>query len=288
MAASPRLTPGHGVSVQRDRQLRNRALIRIWLYVVLISWLPGSRRRCNTRLTDSGLSITEWKPIHGVIPPLSASDGGGVREIPADPAISAAQQGHEPRGVQAHLLVGMGAPVSRARRRLRLRAAARLLLAHRPAGAPAEAAQLFGILALGGLQGAVGWWMVASGLVERVDVSQYRLATHLTLACLIFAAIMIVARGLGAAFRSSGRPPDPAICRLVSCSRLHPDLSRRFGGGPRRRPFLQYLAADGRRRGAGRSLGHQPIWLNLFENPKIVQFVHRCGAYFLLIVAIWH
>ena len=52
------------------------------------------------------------------------------------------------------------------------------------------------ILALGALQGAVGWWMVASGLVDRVDVSQYRLATHLTLACIIFAAVMYVARGL--------------------------------------------------------------------------------------------
>src|SRR5690606_9011326 len=56
--------------------------------------------------------------------------------------------------------------------------------------------KLIGILALGGLQGAIGWWMVASGLVERVNVSQYRLATHLTIASLIFMATMVVARGL--------------------------------------------------------------------------------------------
>src|SRR5690606_17063666 len=56
--------------------------------------------------------------------------------------------------------------------------------------------KLAGILLLGGLQGAVGWWMVKSGLVDRVEVSQYRLATHLTLAALIFTATIVVARGL--------------------------------------------------------------------------------------------
>ncbi|MBR7559680.1 COX15/CtaA family protein, partial [Mycobacterium tuberculosis] len=63
--------------------------------------------------------------------------------------------------------------------------------------------RMIGILALGGLQGAVGWWMVASGLSGRVDVSQYRLATHLTLACIIFAAVMYVARGLAVYSESS-------------------------------------------------------------------------------------
>ena len=72
--------------------------------------------------------------------------------------------------------------------------------------------KLVGLLLLGGLQGAVGWWMVASGLVDRTDVSQYRLATHLLLACLIFTATMVVARGLAP---HSAAPADRATQRFA-------------------------------------------------------------------------
>src|SRR6201999_270891 len=68
--------------------------------------------------------------------------------------------------------------------------------------------RLWGIFALGGLQGVVGWWMVASGLSERVEVSHYRLATHLVLALLIFAAIVWTLR------RLTDRPPAVANGRL--------------------------------------------------------------------------
>ena len=99
--------------------------------------------------------------------------------------------------------------------------------------------KLAGLLVLGGLQGAVGWWMVASGLVDRVDVSQYRLAVHLTLACLIFAATMIVARGLAP---HSEPPADRGTQRFAGflvLARARPDLSRRAGGRARRRHELQ-------------------------------------------------
>ena len=96
--------------------------------------------------------------------------------------------------------------------------------------------KLVGLLALGGLQGAVGWWMVASGLVERTDVSQYRLAIHLTLAC----AHLRRHHGRGAracaAFRAAGRSPrrsaSPASSCLPSCSRsFSADWSRALDAG---------------------------------------------------------
>ena len=150
-----------------------------------------------TRLTDSGLSITEWKPIHGVIPPLNDAEWqeefAKYQQIPEYRQLN---EGMTLGDFKTHLLVGMGAPHPGARRRRRVRAAAAVLLGDRPARERRLKPKLVGLLLLGGLQGAVGWWMVASGLVERTDVSQYRLATHLMLACLIFAATMVVARGL--------------------------------------------------------------------------------------------
>ena len=75
----------------RDRQSRNRAMVRGWLYLVLLVMFALFLVGGATRLTDSGLSITEWKPIHGVVPPLDGCRmAGGIREVPADSRIPAA------------------------------------------------------------------------------------------------------------------------------------------------------------------------------------------------------
>ncbi len=115
--------------------------------------------------------------------------------------------------------------------------------------------RLWLLFALGGLQGAVGWWMVASGLTERVEVSQYRLATHLMLALLIFAGIVWTVR------RLAERPQIAAPARLQADERaaarrdLRADLFRRAGRGPARRARLQHLAADRRRVHSVRRIG---------------------------------
>jgi cytochrome c oxidase assembly protein subunit 15 len=148
--------------------------------------------------------------------------------------------------------------------------------------------KLIGILALGGLQGAIGWWMVASGLVERVNVSQYRLATHLTLASLIFMATMVVARGLaphsqGAADRGTQRMAGILVLLIMVqiylgglVAGLHAGLS-----------YTTWPLMDGRII-PGDLLILEPVWRNFFESPKTVQFVHRIGAYTLFVVALWH
>jgi cytochrome c oxidase assembly protein subunit 15 len=150
--------------------------------------------------------------------------------------------------------------------------------------------RLWVIFALGGLQGVVGWWMVASGLSERVEVSQYRLATHLVLALLIYAAIVWTLR------RLADRPPAMATARLKATSVILLALT-----------FVQlYLGAlvAGLRAGkiyntwpgidggfipsAARLFFEQPWWRNLFDNALTVQFEHRMTAYALFVLAILH
>ena len=209
----------------RDRQLRNRALVRGWLYVVLLVLFALVLVGGATRLTDSGLSITEWKPIHGVIPPLNDAEWQEefekYQQIPEYEQIN---KGMSLGEFKTHILVGVDAPHPGARRRRPVRAAADLLLGDAAGIERGLTPKLVGLLLLGGLQGAVGWWMVASGLVDRVDVSQYRLAMHLTLACLIFAATMVVARGLAphsaACRRPRRRSASPAFWCLPCSSRF--------------------------------------------------------------------
>ena len=191
------------------RERTNRAIVRYWLYLVCLMVLAMVVVGGATRLTDSGLSITEWKPIHGVIPPMSEADWQEelqlYRQIPEYQLVNKGMSLDEFKRIYwwewAHRFIARSVGVlfglpflfflatGRVEKRLRW--------------------PLFGLLVLGGLQGAVGWWMVASGLVDRVDVSQYRLATHLTLACLIFAAIVWVMRGLAPHWESWTRKDFP-------------------------------------------------------------------------------
>jgi hypothetical protein len=117
-----------------------------------------------TRLTHSGLSITEWQPIVGTVPPLSRGRlARRVRQYQATPEYRAGQSAACARRVQAHLLVGVRASAARAPDRRRVpravRVASRCAAHSRGYGAP-----LAGIFVLGGLQGALGWYMVQSGL----------------------------------------------------------------------------------------------------------------------------
>ena len=103
---------------------RTRA-IRLWLYAVAALVLAMVLVGGATRLTKSGLSITEWQPVMGTLPPLSDDAmAGRIREISGHPAIPRAQSRHEPRCVQDHLLVGMDASAHRPHHRRRVPAAA--------------------------------------------------------------------------------------------------------------------------------------------------------------------
>ena len=176
----------------------NCAPIRLWLYAVAALVLAMVLVGGATRLTESGLSITEWKPVMGVVPPLSEAQWQAEFEkyqaIPQYRELNAGMSLDAFKTIYwwewTHRLLG------------RVIGAVFLLpflwfLWRGWIGRGTCAARLWLIFGLGALQGAVGWWMVASGLADRVEVSQYRLATHLVLACVIYVALIWTARRLG-------------------------------------------------------------------------------------------
>ncbi len=187
--------------------VRRRAAVRAWLFAVaaliFVMVLVGGA----TRLTESGLSITQWKPVTGVIPPLSAGrlarrEFERYQQIPQ---YRAAQRRHDARGLQDHLLVGMEPPAARAPDRRGLRSAGAVVLV--------RAASCEG--ALGGAwlrrrrcwrwsRSSAGGWS-SSGLAERTEVAQDRLAIHLLIAAATFAALIYAGGRSGRAAGASGR-----------------------------------------------------------------------------------
>src|SRR5215475_14272595 len=191
--------------------------MRLWLYavaaLVLVMVLVGGA----TRLTESGLSITEWRPVAGALPPLS--EGQWQAEFQKYQAIP--QYRELNRGMSlaefktifwwewTHRLLGRLIGVAFLLPFLWFLWRGWITSELRP--------RLWFIFGLGALQGAVGWWMVASGLADRVEVSQYRLATHLLLACLIYVALIWTAQRLGegpAPFASSPAEQSRGVARL--------------------------------------------------------------------------
>jgi cytochrome c oxidase assembly protein subunit 15 len=150
--------------------------------------------------------------------------------------------------------------------------------------------RLWVIFGLGGLQGAVGWWMVASGLTKRVEVSQYRLAAHLMLALIIFAAIVWTLR------RLSDRAPVLAASRLrvtswvlLGLTFLQLYFGALVAGLRAGRVFNTWPEIDGALiPSASRLFFEDPWWRNMFDNTLTVQFQHRMTAYALFALAIWH
>jgi cytochrome c oxidase assembly protein subunit 15 len=230
-----------------------------------------------TRLTLSGLSITEWKPVIGIVPPLSAADWAAefarYQQIPEYRAIHFAMSLDEFKSIYyweyLHRLLGRLIGVAfavpfiwfLARRQLPRRLAP----------------PLAGILLLGFLQGALGWYMVESGLADRVEVSQYRLVAHLALALAIYAAILwtalgIVRRSLGAS--AGWRRAADAVLVLVALT----ILAGGFVAGTRAGlTYNTFPLMDGKLVPAGYAQ-FQPLWLNWFENIAAVQFDHRALA----------
>lgn len=262
---------------------RNRAAIRYWLYVICLLVFAMVIVGGATRLTDSGLSITQWEPIHGVIPPLTEAEWQEelekYRQIPEYQQINKGMSLDAFKVIYwwewAHRLLGRVIGLAFAvplaffwwRGMLEDRLKPRLL----------------GLLALGGAQGVIGWWMVMSGLVDRVDVSQYRLAIHLTLACVIFAWAMWIARALVPQLVE----PGPVNMRRWAGTAVALVLMQVFLGGlvaglDAGLSFNDWPLMDGAILPGGLLL-QEPAWINFFENPKTVQFVHRMFAYGLLV-----
>ena len=262
--------------------------VRVWLYVLAAAILLMVSIGGMTRLTDSGLSITSWKPISGIVPPLSAEDWqaefDAYKQIPEFErqnfwmemsdfqSIFWWEWSHRFLGRIIGILFAVPFVVFLVQRRLSWRLAPSLLL----------------LFFLGGFQGFLGWWMVSSGLSERVDVSQYRLAIHLGAASLLFCAILGVARSLKPVLPSSERGAVSGIWRLglsilailiflqIIMGALVAGLDAGFG-------FNTWPLMEGRWIPQG-LFEKQPLWLNVTENLLAVQFFHRSLGY---VVGIW-
>ncbi len=274
--------------------------IRLWLYAVAALVVAMVLVGGATRLTKSGLSITEWKPVMGVLPPLGEAQWQAAfdkyQAIPQYHALNAGMNLAAFKTIYwwewTHRLLG------------RLIGAAFLLpflwFLWRGLVAPALRPRLWFIFGLGALQGAVGWWMVASGLAGRVEVSQYRLATHLILACAIYVALLWTARQLGE--QSASAFPAPlaregrvgARIRLSAVVLLVLVLAQIYLGalvaGLRAGyvyntwPLIDSaLVPD-----SARLFFVTPAWRNFFENTLTVQFDHRMLAYVIFAGALLH
>jgi len=170
--------------------------VRWWLYIVallvaLIVLVGGA-----TRLTDSGLSITEWAPISGIVPPLDAADW--LAEFAKYQTTTEYQTINRDMSIDQFKIIFWWEWGHRFLARAIGLVVAVPLFVFWVTGRldPWLKPALLGLLALGGLQGFIGWWMVKSGLVNRVDVSQIRLAIHLTTACIILTVTVWLARSI--------------------------------------------------------------------------------------------
>jgi cytochrome c oxidase assembly protein subunit 15 len=243
-----------------------------------------------TRLTESGLSIVVWKPVTGSLPPLTQTQWTeafeGYKTIPQYRELNAGMSLDQFKTIfwweWSHRLLG------------RVIGVAYLLpflwFLWRGALSADLKRRLWIIFGLGALQGAVGWWMVASGLTQRVEVSQLRLATHLVLALLIYAAIVWTLRRLGdrqSVVASSRLKITGLVLLALTFVQLY--LGALVAGLRAGRVYNTWPEIDGALiPSAARLFFEQPWWRNLFDNTLTVQFEHRMVAYALLALAVLH
>ncbi|SFZ82225.1 cytochrome c oxidase assembly protein subunit 15 [Devosia enhydra] len=256
--------------------------VRIWLWVmaglVLLMVVVGGA----TRLTESGLSITSWRPLSGTIPPLSDADWQAefeaYKQIPQYTLLNSWMTLDDFKYIfwweWAHRFLGRFLGVAFAVPFLVFLAQGRL---SRDLALP-----LGGLFLLGGFQGFLGWWMVSSGLTELTSVSQYRLATHLSAASLLFCAIVWVARRLERPklVHADERGAWPVVVLGIAI------LVQLFWGGlvaglDAGMGYNTWPLMDGAIIPNGLWV-MDPAWRNVFENNLTVQFIHRMLAYGIL------
>lgn len=234
-----------------------------------------------TRLTESGLSMVRWEPISGAIPPMSEAaweaEFDAYRATPEYQKINRGMSMSEFKEIffweYVHRLLG---------RIIGLAFAVPLLwFAWKKAIPRGYGWKLTALLFLGGLQGAIGWWMVASGLVDRPEVSHIRLAVHLLLALFIFSALIWTALDLRRLAAHPGSPPA-RMSLLAIWTFCMLGLQLMFGayvaGLDAGYAFNSWPKMGDEWFPSGTPL-LEPFLVNLADNPIVVQFVHRWLAF---------
>ncbi|MEM1129815.1 MAG: heme A synthase [Pseudomonadota bacterium] len=289
--AEPAGAPAVG-SIDRGQQ-GARGAVRMWLLLLFVLVSVMILVGGMTRLTDSGLSITEWRPITGAVPPLSASawdtEFEKYQQIDEfklqNPDMTLAEfktiywweWGHRQLGRVIGLVWAVGFLGFLVTRKI----------------PPGWTGRLLTLGVLGGLQGAIGWWMVASGLVDgRLDVASYRLAIHLGLAFVILGLISWYVLLLGRSTRdllAARRGKEAKLFSLATglmhLSFLQILVGALVAGIDAGRSYTDWPLMSGQFFPAT-AFDLVPIWTNFFENAGLVQFIHRILGYLLLIMAV--
>ena len=272
-----------------------RGAIRIWLFILFALVFVMIAVGGLTRLTDSGLSITEWKPFTGAMPPLNEADWQSefakYQEIDEFQVQNSWMQlsdfkliywwewGHRQLGRVIGLVWALGFVWFLLRRQIPTGWTGRLLL----------------LGGLGGLQGAIGWWMVSSGVTTGeavLDVASYRLATHLGLAFIILGFITWYALMLGRPEKDLMQARRAKESKLFGMSTgllhfafLQILLGALVAGIDAGRFFVDWPLMQGQFFPPD-ALNIVPVWRNFFENPGLVQFMHRMAGYLLFAFAV--
>jgi heme a synthase len=267
-------------------------VVRLWLICVAVMIFATLVVGGATRLTESGLSITEWKPVTGVVPPLSQS--AWQAEFKAYQAIPQYKELNRGMTLSQFKVIYWWEWTHRllARSTGMVFLLPLLFLLWRGWVPPRLKIRLWTLFGAGAFLGAVGWWMVSSGLAGsgRVSVSQYRLAFHLTLASAIYAAVLWTAQQL-----SPQRPAEaPARLRfgallIAVLVLLQIYLGALVAGSHAGWVYNTWPLIDGSFIPAASQLFHvTPAWRNFFENLLTVQFDHRMVAYLIFVVVMLH
>ncbi|MDE4131757.1 COX15/CtaA family protein [Phaeobacter sp. QD34_3] len=284
-------------AIDRGRGGTRRA-IRLWLMLLFVLVMAMIAVGGLTRLTDSGLSITEWRPVTGAIPPLSEADWQAEFEkykqidqwrlhnqwmdLSDFKQIYWWEWGHRQLGRVIGLVWAIGFFGFLLARKIPTGWTGRLILPG----------------ALGGVQGAIGWWMVASGVTQGegvTTVASYRLATHLGLAFVILGYIAWYAfllareeRELMQARRAKEAKLFGLSTGLLHFAGLQILLGALVAGIDAGRSYTDWPLMGGQVIPPN-PLMIEPIWKNFFENPGLVQFIHRICGYLLFAfgVVVW-
>ena len=270
-----------------DRASHRRALV-IWLGLVAVLIVAMIIVGGATRLTDSGLSITEWQPILGAVPPLTDAAWQNAfdayRQIPEYTHVNKGMSIEAFKAIYwwewAHRFLG---------RVIGLAFFVPFVVFWIAGYIPRPLLpRLLGLFVLGGIQGAVGWYMVMSGLVDRVDVSQYRLTLHFGIAVVILGYTLWLLFDLGRGLQRTARAWSASA--VIACMMLALVFLQMLGGalvagldagfGYNTWPLINGAFVPA---GLGEA---SPWYLNLFENPLTVQFNHRMLGYVVVAAAI--
>lgn len=269
-------------------RVRPRALSNLLLVVAVLVFamvVVGG----ITRLTESGLSITEWKPISGAIPPLTHSDWirafdlykstPEYRQINGPAGMTLAQFRHIYWWEFVHRLLG---------RTIGLVFGIGLLwFAWKRAIPKGYGWKMVGLLALGGAQGALGWYMVMSGLSQRTDVSHFRLSAHLLLALSIMAALIWIALDLRRLAARGERPSRVTVPAVITIAILAVQLvlGAWVAGLNAGQVAPTWPDMQGRFFPAGVDWSRGSLWA-LTNDPYLIHFMHRWWAWVVVVAMV--